>query len=246
MRKYFVMFVILIIILIIIVCFTKQPSHVIENIEVVSNKSLYESLELYSKTNESKIYLYGLKEVAFLLNNEKVTLKEYLNKNKIDDFMNMFELKDTLNDGGTNIYRNDDLTIIKCNTLDGNKDIFIGNKDMNYRENFCKENPYTFVKTYTIVDFKIITNDCGCIDPDPSYEISLYGLNEDVTEVTVKDLPIKLEKNNTYEFEFYIPNKVKVEDNIKSIFTKAKIISIRHVTNTNEKVVNMVPSGMTD
>ena len=46
-----------------------------------------------------------------------------------------------LKDGGTTIYKSNtyDITIIKCNTIAGNKDIFIGDYTMNfYNDLMCK------------------------------------------------------------------------------------------------------------
>ena len=48
---------------------------------------------------------------------------------------------DTLKDGGTAIYKSNiyDITLIKCNTIAGNKDIFIGDYSMNFdNESMCK------------------------------------------------------------------------------------------------------------
>ena len=37
-------------------------------------------------------------------------------------------------DGGSKIYIYNDYTIIKCNTLNGNRDVYIGSKDMNIND----------------------------------------------------------------------------------------------------------------
>lgn len=46
------------------------------------------------------------------------------------------EKKDSLFDGGTIIYKSElkNVTIIVCNTLEGNKDIYIGDYQMNYTD----------------------------------------------------------------------------------------------------------------
>lgn len=41
-------------------------------------------------------------------------------------------------DGGTTIYRNKKMTMIVCNTIDGNKDVYFGNSSMEYDEGMCK------------------------------------------------------------------------------------------------------------
>lgn len=37
---------------------------------------------------------------------------------------------DMLKDGGTMMYNNDNYTIIKCHSLDENRDVYIGSKDV--------------------------------------------------------------------------------------------------------------------
>ena len=38
------------------------------------------------------------------------------------------------------IFKNKDknITLIKCNTIDGNKDIYIGDYNLNFKSNICK------------------------------------------------------------------------------------------------------------
>lgn len=43
-----------------------------------------------------------------------------------------------LNDGGSQMYLNDNINILMCNTLEGNRDIYIGNGFMKYESGFCK------------------------------------------------------------------------------------------------------------
>lgn len=94
------------------------------------------------------INYYGIKKAIINLNNEKLDLADSLAEGKITLEELLEDLKKTneLNDGGTLIYKDggtkkyltDNYTIIKCNTLEGNKDIYIGDKDMEYEETFCK------------------------------------------------------------------------------------------------------------
>ena len=48
--------------------------------------------------------------------------------------------KEALWDGGTTMYVSpkENITFVLCQTTDGNKDIYVGNKDMRYEESFCK------------------------------------------------------------------------------------------------------------
>lgn len=68
-----------------------------------------------------------------LYNNEEQKFTE-----SIIDMTSSLSLVSTLDDGGTKIYKNDDLTVIECNTTEGNKDVYIGNKDLTYHEIFCQ------------------------------------------------------------------------------------------------------------
>lgn len=56
----------------------------------------------------------------------------------IKDLTSNMKIDRVLKDGGTTIYKNNKLTIIKCKTLDGNKDIYIGNNKLKYQDDFCK------------------------------------------------------------------------------------------------------------
>ena len=76
-----------------------------------------------------------------------MSLKDYISKSyqTIDDSIkhltDIIDYVDTLKDGGTMIYESNayDITIIKCNTVEGNKDIFIGDYSMNFdSKSMCK------------------------------------------------------------------------------------------------------------
>lgn len=43
-----------------------------------------------------------------------------------------------LKDGGTKIYKHNEYTIIVCNTLDGNTDIYFGTPSLEYNQEYCK------------------------------------------------------------------------------------------------------------
>lgn len=77
---------------------------------------------------------------------QKMTFKDYANglnqtlDRSIKDLTNKLEKTAALDDGGTTIYKNKDknITIIACNTLDGNRDVYIGDYQLYYKENMCK------------------------------------------------------------------------------------------------------------
>ena len=41
-------------------------------------------------------------------------------------------------DGGSIMYKNNDIAILKCNTVSGNKDIYIGKSNLRYESDYCK------------------------------------------------------------------------------------------------------------
>lgn len=75
-------------------------------------------------------------------------LKSLLYSNLIDmsDVLNFFEYqveinngtKETIDDNGTVLYKTNYFSLLKCNTLDGNKDIYMGNENFVYKSDYCK------------------------------------------------------------------------------------------------------------
>ena len=94
------------------------------------------------------IYYYGIKSAFIKIDNKTYDFATILASNKItfDEIIEYLKEVGTLNDkdiiiyrdGGTKKYLLENYTIIKCNTLDNNKDIYIGNKSMDYIVEFCK------------------------------------------------------------------------------------------------------------
>jgi len=102
----------------------------------------------YLERDNRSIYLRGnIEEVYYTESNTKMSLKEYIIKayqttdDAIKSLTDSMTLIETLKDGGTTIHKSSeyDITIIKCNTISGNKDIFIGDYEMNFdNESMCK------------------------------------------------------------------------------------------------------------
>lgn len=90
--------------------------------------------------NESRnLYLVGIDEVE---TNKNMNLQELLDKQGFETVLNnileRMEQKDIYKDGGTKLYQKDDIKILLCNTIDGNKDVYIGDNSLTYEDNFCK------------------------------------------------------------------------------------------------------------
>lgn len=96
------------------------------------------NIKVYLEENVNDLYVTDA--------GQKMTFKDYANglnqtlDRSIKDLTNKLEKTAALNDGGTTIYKNKDknITIIACNTLDGNRDVYIGDYQLYYKENMCK------------------------------------------------------------------------------------------------------------
>lgn len=108
-----------------------------------NNKKNIEKITVGELKNkyDYNIYYYGLDSVIIKINNEELDLKEALLNNKItmeeiieqakSDKKNGIIKSAMYTDGGSMKYYYDDYTIIKSNSLDGNKDVYIGISEMN-------------------------------------------------------------------------------------------------------------------
>lgn len=101
----------------------------------------------YYKNNDRTIYLAGNIEEFYIVNEgNKDTLKNYISQtyqtfdDSIKSITDKLDKKDILKDGGTTIYksREKDLTMVVCKTIDGNKDVLIGDYSMEYEQDMCK------------------------------------------------------------------------------------------------------------
>lgn len=45
-------------------------------------------------------------------------------------------------DGGSIMYKNNNIAILKCNTVSGNRDIYIGKSNLRYEKDYCKDNQH--------------------------------------------------------------------------------------------------------
>ncbi|MEE3344564.1 MAG: hypothetical protein VZS44_10760 [Bacilli bacterium] len=115
-------------------------------VEKTENQNL-NKFNIYLERDSRIIYLSSLLEEVYLNKNKnKITLKDYISKSyqTLDDSINHVTdsmiKTETLRDGGTIIYKNEifDITLVKCNTTKGNKDIFIGDYKMKFDdESMC-------------------------------------------------------------------------------------------------------------
>ncbi len=97
-----------------------------------------DNIKVYLEENVSDLYVTDA--------GKKMPFKDYANglnqtlDRSIKDLTNKLEKTAALDDGGTAIYKDKDknITIIACNTLDGNRDVYIGDYDLYYKNHMCK------------------------------------------------------------------------------------------------------------
>lgn len=98
----------------------------------------------YYWTENKKLFLVCIEDIELYNKNSSIILNEYLSSEKedltnvIDKLTEKIEYSSTMYDGGTKIYQNKKstkdvkggITLVICNTLEGNNDIYVGNGDM--------------------------------------------------------------------------------------------------------------------
>lgn len=139
-----------------------------------------------------------------------------------------------LYDGGTTIYQNDRYSIMFCNTIDGNKDIYIGLGDMvkSLKGAYCGRKEYetkSYTRTYLVTKASINKEDNEFID------VTLKNINGEVGIVTIN-------KNNnvivghTYEFSFYTFDKFT--DTIENIFKYSTLLEVKETERFDYEYLN--------
>lgn len=118
------------------------------SIEKSNNEDLIKAGTISDKKNNYSIYYYGLSRAIININNHNYDFYEAISENKIGLEVVLADLTIAAKvwDGGTIIYRDggtrkyavSTYTILKCNTLDGNNDLYIGDENMEYEDDFCK------------------------------------------------------------------------------------------------------------
>ena len=101
----------------------------------------------YLKFDNRTIYLAeNVSELFIAEKKNQTSLRKYIinsteSKDKsIENITNLLNKQSILKDGGTIIFKNKDknITLIKCNTIDNNKDIYIGDFNLNFKSSMCK------------------------------------------------------------------------------------------------------------
>lgn len=192
----------------------------------------------YTDKDNHKYYLYCLDQITVDYKDHVISLDRALDTRQItiDKLLNEYlpvSFTEVYKDGGSTKYFSDQLSIIACNTIEGNQDYYFGPKDMEYQEGFCIKDAYicSFTRTYQILDVS-----------ESNDEINLYVTlksfqGEEVVTVKIfKDLASDIEEENYYEFTF--ASSGKGEEDIRSIFQNHRLLGIKKTELTGLEQIN--------
>lgn len=188
----------------------------------------------YTKNKrEHSIYYYGidslelcdLKEECYPF--KKALEHKQINMKKIKNYLESQYVLEKLDrfilyDGGTTIYENKSYSIIYCNTLEGNQDIYFGVSDMVNRLNgaYCGKSSYTektFTRTYFVVS-------------------AIEDEEEDFINVTLREFQganalVKINKDSNIvvgkNYEFTFSTFSLFEDTIENIFAYSTLLKVK-------------------
>lgn len=217
----------------------KVPEEVMKTeIIIDQDKDCNNGLSLYyTDSRKRDYYLYCLDEIIVDFKDHSLPLNRAIDTKQItmDSFLNEYlniSFKEEYKDGGSIHYYGDNISVIQCNTIDGNNNYYFGPKSMKYEEGFCKEESYvcSFTKTYQVLDISDINDSYSYLT------LKQYN-NEEVASVKVKkELITDIVEENYYEFRF--GSIGKGEENIKAIFEEQYLLSINETNKIDLEQIN--------
>ncbi len=120
------------------------PSNKKDSLSYTTSKNCQKK-KYYSK--DITIYTYCIDSIKYF---DNIELRDYLSnhdtKETIENIINKLNKEAVYKDGGSILYReskpyklsSEGVSVLKCNTLEGKKDIYIGPINMEYESDFCK------------------------------------------------------------------------------------------------------------
>ena len=199
-------------------------------------------LEKQIKVNNREVYYYGLDFAVFCEKNEKCyQVKDALKHNQItlDEFQKYLEKQSEyenykimrLYDGGTTIYSKGGMQIMFCNTIAGNRDVYIGDSSMldGLHGEYCgheRNEDESYIRTY-----KVLSN-------------TIYSKDKEYNEVLLEDINGKTGKaivgnsfilvpGHAYYFSFLTFDKF--DDTIENIFNNSTLLEAKELDNEYDK-----------
>ena len=116
----------------------------IKNSNNKKKTKILNDMDIYKNNSDVNLYYYGLEEVNIKVDNKIMTLEEALRSGKMTidgllvkankDVINGVIKEARANDGGSVEFYYDTYTIIKCHSLDGNRDVYIGIPEMRLKD----------------------------------------------------------------------------------------------------------------
>lgn len=103
------------------------------------NNNCKDDVKFYSQYENSNVYFVCIGEIekVYHPNMSYVETIKYNPKSNIDYITHQMNIIEQYRDGGSIMYERDNLRILKCNTVDGNKDIYIGYNNLEYKDGYC-------------------------------------------------------------------------------------------------------------
>lgn len=186
------------------------------------------NLELYYTDSKGRnYYLYCLDKLTVDYGDRKLELNDALDRKQITMDFVYEQVKEngktnSYYDGGSIKYSNDSFSLLACKTISGNNDYYFGPSNMEYREGFCEEIPYTcsFTRTYLVLDISD-SNDEAYV----YLTLREFQAEEVVTVKVKRSLASVIVEDNNYEFKFASTGKSSDVD-IKSLFESNTLLSI--------------------
>lgn len=188
----------------------------------IGNLNLY-----YTDFNNNNYYLYCLDEMIVDYGDRTLELNKAFEMKQITMDFIYEQFKENSNiisydDGESKKYSNNNFSLLSCKTISGNHDYYFGPSDMEYREGFCQDVPYTcsFTRTYLVLDMSE-SND----DKYIYLTLREFQAEEVVTVKVKRELASKIIEDNYYEFKFASTGKSSNVD-IKSLFEANTLLSV--------------------
>ncbi len=203
----------------------------------------------YLDLEKQKIYLYNINEVKMKFENKEISLADFFKENKNDvektfaALTPYLEVTKVLKDGGTTIYTTkqnnnlflQDLTIIKCQTEDGNKDIYFGqylNTVTAFDMGACGKDFFmdvNFERVYTITNIELKEKYEN--EQETKYKLELTvedneGNKATITRIVDEESKNILKENKTYTFYFENKYGELIKEDISYIFANCTLTGV--------------------